>query len=509
MNFFFATILLFIGLLLPALIGLPFVRFAGIAFSRIERLIVSLLFGWLVFCAIFAVAGFADFRFSLSGGIFIILFLSVVSFCLFRRKQNEHSGSKIAELKSSTNQWERILRYLLILLGVIIFAVIFIESIGDTESMPMQAVWGYKAKVFYLEGRIPVSFFTDPDIPFTHQSYPLLFPIMLTWSYFCMGGVYEPMLKVIPPLLGVLIYLSLYGICRREGCSKIKSLMISTLFCGGATFNLCSTILYAENLLILYELWGVYFLYLYLRNRDFSLFSFDCQSKVDIQVSLRNDYLLLYSGFILLAGGACVKNEGVIYFGIATVYTLLLLCTVFFRYCVVWRKKEVVGVNSVTSCGSICRVVVVVLISGIFLIVPWMLFRYFLDVPVGDFSIIEKMRTIYNEGFVASGSYGVLKMSVKKFIDAMFVDLTISCGVWYFLATALIILRKQLLQKEVVFLILMIFVPIAIFAASFIFSTRPLGWHMDAIPRLLLIPTLFSWLLISSKEFRMARFDIH
>ena len=484
MNFFFSTTLLFIGLLLPVLIGLPFTQFTGITLNRIERFILSFLFGWLIFFAIFAIAGFLGFGFSFMGGLTIILILSGMLFYLFRKKRVSIAGEGNRELKKGSSKADSMITFLLILMSVVMFTVLFIESVGDTGSMPMQAVWGYKAKLFFLEGKIPLSFFYDPDIPFTHQSYPLLFPIMLTWSYLCMGGVYEPLIKLMPPCVGVLIFLSLYGILRREGLSRIVSLIVSILFCGGTAFSLCSTIIYAENILILYELWGVYFLYLYLRGFGET-----------IQGGVWRSSLLLFCGFIFLAGGACVKNEGFIYFALATLYIfMILLCRYFKHVFNDYRGKsdDIYG----DARKSTYPYFAAVLLSAALFIVPWMLFRYYLNVPVRDFSIMEKLRIMKNTGFIESGSLGILKLSCGKFLYTMFVDLQASCGVWYFLIILFFVMRKKLFQKHLLFLICMIFLPIAIFAVSFIFSLRPIGWHMDAIPRLLLVPELFALIFI-------------
>lgn len=293
-----------------------------------------------------------------------------------------------------------------------------------------------------------------------------------------MGGVYEPMLKIVAPLLGVFLYLSLYDICRKEGSSTVTSLILATLFCGGMGFFISSTVLYSENLMLLYILWGSYFIYRYIKE----------------SIDSRESLSLLISGFLLLAGGASVKNEGLIYFTIATVFVIMMHLIRILRTIIMHKesgtenlKKELIkAIRAVIVGGSV----------SLLFIVPWLLFRYHYDIEVRDFSLTEKLKLIFKEGFVHSGSYEVLKQSISKFANAMFIDVTVSCGLWYFLILLLLRLRKKMFRKENLFLLLMIFLPVAIFAVSFIFSTRMLDWHLNAVPRLLLAPLLISCLMI-------------
>ena len=363
----------------------------------------------------------------------------------------------------------------------LVFAALFIDSVGETYSMAMQAVWGYKAKLFYRSGAIPLSFFTDADLPFTHQSYPLIYPVMLTWSYFCMFGDCDVLLKVLPPLLGVLIYLSIYRQLRCGGCGRNVSLTVALLFCGSAPFFLTSTTVYAENLLILYVFWGVSFLLKSL--------------KEDMR---RGD---VSAGLLLLAGGACVKNEGLIYFTFAVVFILSV------QIIRIFRCKKVDMDRGILKSNFLYSAVFAVAAFALF-ILPWLLFRKVLGIEVRDFDIAGKLQLILEDGFVKSGSMKVLKETLKCFGSDMFVNLKTSVGVWYCLLLSLFFMRRRVFRVNVIFLLWITIMPLLIYAGAFIFSTRELGWHLDSVKRLLLLPMLFAWLVISKSfcsEYKLLR----
>ncbi len=476
--FVFKIIILFCALLLPTICGYPFVCMMSEdeGNRKFERFILSFLTGWMLFFAIFAVAGFADFGFSLSGGIVILCIIWGVGVVLNSRSELKCVEKMVSD-GERVDKWRRVTGSLLTLFIVLTFLLLFIASSSEWDSFAMTGVWGYKAKLFYSEGYIPISFFVDSKLVFTHQSYPLLYPVMLTWLYFSMGGVYDIALKLMPPLLGVFICLSIYNISLREGCTRLISLMLALTYCGGATFFLTSTTLYAENLLILYELWGIYLLFDFIRRGG------------DRRISGRWHGGTLLP-ILLLGAGACVKNEGALYFVLAGLYFLI---SFFYRCCF---GKESLRNRIIRNPHT--STLLQLFMLGIIIILPWQLFRYFLNIRLVDFDVISKLHLIENKGFFESGCCDMFKLSLSRFVRAMFVNLNETCGIWYFLIFALIALKKRIFTKEILFLLLMICVPIILFLLSFIFSIRPIKWHLDAVPRLLLVPAISALVIISA-----------
>ena len=291
------------------------------------------------------------------------------------------------------------------------------------------------------------------------------------------GGICESLVKLIPPFLGVLIFASLYSILLREQVSRVPAMALAMLFCTTDTFYLCSTVMYADNLLLLYVLWGTYFLYLYFKNN----------SSEENQNSAVTE---LYSAFFLLGGAAWVKNEGLLYF---------LLAALFVVSSPLLRKRKT------SSARSKCfrNILTAVLLPCTIFIIPWTLFKYFMGVAIRDFSISSKFYSVLSGGGRAiKESLHVLGQSFAKFADTIFVKLGENCFIWYILLISLICKFSAVKNKRNMLLIYMITMPVAIFAVSFIFSTRRIEWHLAATERLVFIPMMMTILFIgfSSKN---------
>ena len=288
-----------------------------------------------------------------------------------------------------------------------------------------------------------------------------------------MFGDYDLIIKVVPPLLGVLNFLSICRICELSGCSRNSGLMVGILFCGTAPFMLVSTTLYAENLLLLYIIWGTCFIIRYLRGDE----------------EVKN----LLFGILLLAGASCVKNEGLIYFALVLFYMIVYFGVKMFRE----GRREIAERKKLRT--DVFKFVIYATAIFAVFILPWLLFRYFNEIKVHDFDFMGKMQLIIKEGFADNGAWE-FKVTLNKLYRNMFVDLKLSCGVWYCFILSLFFIRWRLFKAENLFLLWFIVVPIAIYAVSFIFSVRNLDWHAAALPRLLLPPVYFAWLVVVKME---------
>ena len=280
------------------------------------------------------------------------------------------------------------------------------------------------------------------------------------------------------PVFAGWLFVRRLGIARNRFELFLFSFLFGWLFFG-AIFALAG---FAEvgfsltgGIFIIFILWGSYLLFCYIRSS-----------------SNEADFPLLFSGLLLLAGGVSVKNEGLIYFTIALVFVIMMHLIHCFRE--ISESKSIWTVRLQSESFKELRKVIFAISVSLFFILSWLLFRYYLNIGLRDFSVVKKVQLILKEGFLHSGSSGILRQSIAKFANAMFIDVTLNCGLWYLLLWSLLTLRKRLFKAEYLFLLSMIFVPVAIFAVSFIFSTRQLYWHLDSVPRLLLCPMLFSWL---------------
>lgn len=463
----FKIICLISSLLFPSCIGYNILSKITILpeITRIEKFLISFLLGWTIFPSIFAIFGFINIPLNLiSGTMLIAILTSIAKFAnLLCKKEKKdiltkpinNNLSLEVSLSLENKYLQKVIEYLLIILSVILFFLIFLESAGDTDSYPLQAIWGYKAMIIYKESTIPITLFTDPTISYTHQTYPLCFPIMIAFSYMCIGEFNDSLIKLIPPTLGILLYFSIFSILKREGASKLVSLLLCFLFCSSGTFIISSTILYAENLLLLYILWGVYLIYRYLKN---------------------NELQFIILGYLFLASSAWIKNEGLVYFASAGAFVLFLEL---FKY----NKK-----SFITS-------LLLFLIPAILLILPWAFFKYYINIPMRDFNLSQIFITQWTI------TLNTLILSSRKFLSNIFIELKNSSGLWYIIIFSILFRFKSIYKRiDYLFILWISIFTCILFALSFAFSIRPLEWHMDAIERLLLSPIIILLIIICPKK---------
>jgi len=120
------------------------------------------------------------------------------------------------------------------------------------------ATWGLKAKAFYLARGIDLSRLD------AHNYYPNLVPLLLTYLYLWVGGINEPLGKLLFPLCGAGTLILFYCFLRRLDLERSMALAITLfLFLNGATFLTHFFIAYADLMLTWYHLAAAGLLYLW------------------------------------------------------------------------------------------------------------------------------------------------------------------------------------------------------------------------------------------------------
>jgi hypothetical protein len=123
------------------------------------------------------------------------------------------------------------------------------------------ATWGFKAKVFYLEGGLDLSRIQ------AHNYYPNLTPLVLTYLYLWLGQVNDHLVKLIFPLFGAALLGLLYSLLLRLGLGRTQSLGVTAFFAlNGATFIAHLYIAYADLALAYYTLGAAGLIYLCLKD---------------------------------------------------------------------------------------------------------------------------------------------------------------------------------------------------------------------------------------------------
>lgn len=94
---------------------------------------------------------------------------------------------------------------LIFLLSINILYVISGVLFHPMESQDALGIWMLKAKAIYIEHGFPVKFLHDEKFRYSHQTYPLGLPLILSIPYFLTGGVNE----ILPSMLYPITYISI------------------------------------------------------------------------------------------------------------------------------------------------------------------------------------------------------------------------------------------------------------------------------------------------------------
>jgi hypothetical protein len=121
------------------------------------------------------------------------------------------------------------------------------------------AIWGFKARVFYLKGAINLCGFE------AHNYYPNLVPLLVSYLYLWLGQVNDYLVKIVFPLWGAALLGMLFGMLRRLGLTRTLALGVTTFFAlNGITFITHLHIVYADLAMTYFALGAAGFLYLWL-----------------------------------------------------------------------------------------------------------------------------------------------------------------------------------------------------------------------------------------------------
>ncbi|MCG2705212.1 MAG: glycosyltransferase family 39 protein [Candidatus Omnitrophica bacterium] len=178
------------------------------------------------------------------------------------------------------------------LLGGIIFQSLyafFKAIIRPEDSFDSIGNFAFKAKMFFVEGRVPYDLFMNKAMDIQHVDYPLFVPLSETWMSMFIGSWNDLLVKALFPMFLVALLIVFYYALRRVIGARWA--LISTFFLATIPHFLnYATIGYADFALIMF--YTVSFLYLFLW----------------IAYRRENKYLIAAALFSVLSLWA--KNEG-------------------------------------------------------------------------------------------------------------------------------------------------------------------------------------------------------
>ncbi|MFC1576801.1 hypothetical protein ACFL3N_00490 [Candidatus Omnitrophota bacterium] len=218
----------------------------------------------------------------------------------------------------------------------------FRALIKPLEAYDAVAIYGIKAKIFYLAGSIPLDYLGSLRDILPHPDYPLHIPLTETFLYIGMGTLNDQLVKAIFPLyfLG-LIGLMYCGIRRFAGSRY--ALLFTFIMAGIPHLNNYAANGYVDIVLAYYVFAGYLYLFIWLdRKQDIS-------------------FLLVSAAMMALAGWT--KNEGLVY--CASAVLIICISTL--------RRSGRPGKAAIKELFSYAGIIAIAAL-------PWLLLKHFLNI---------------------------------------------------------------------------------------------------------------------------------
>lgn len=101
-----------------------------------------------------------------------------------------------------------------LLIGLILCVFLFVlfqALIVPLAAWDSWAIYGFKAKAFYLDKTVQAGFLKDTTKFYSHPDYPLLVPLAETWIYICLGTWNDQLVKILFPLYFISLIIIFYN----------------------------------------------------------------------------------------------------------------------------------------------------------------------------------------------------------------------------------------------------------------------------------------------------------
>lgn len=138
--------------------------------------------------------------------------VAVTGLALTRRR-----GDASADSPRPVRAGENALIPLLVIVAAAAWLVFFVGALADgMYATDYLAFWGYKGKVVFLSGGVPMRLFQDPALYFAHREYPLLVPLTFAALAFFVGAWNDQALALLYPFAALATLLSISGFLARR-----------------------------------------------------------------------------------------------------------------------------------------------------------------------------------------------------------------------------------------------------------------------------------------------------
>lgn len=332
----------------------------------------------------------------------------------------------------------------------------FRALIKPLEAYDAIAIYGMKAKIFYLAKAIPPDFFSHMKDYVPHVDYPLLLPLAETYFYTFFGSLNDLLVKVMFPLYFIAILVTLYFVIRRYASRKI-SLLFTFLLATIPQLTNYATNGYADMLFAFYYSASIFYIYLWIKEKS---------------------GLFLTLSFIMLALGIWTKNEGI----------------------------ALVVVN-------IAIIAIYLLSEGKKFFKQGLSYVFFILVGIAFYTYIKGLLGlgVINADYMKVGSFGAGKtiMAIKRIPWILYEYQRQFFGpkkwniIWIIFILMFITGFKSAFSKDTKFLILAILFTFGVYTFVYMVTPFDLRWHLSTSASRLFIhflPLVVLWCALSFKE---------
>ncbi len=438
-----------IALGIPLLIGwiiLDNLREAKGKFYLPEKLFIAfgLGFGFLTLAMFYFSWAKISFGMLKTISVILVLIFALLFFIknnIQNRARKFNPGIQSAPLNKNKLQPLFVFFMVLILLnGILVISRTWLVDIDMWDSW---AVWAFKAKIYFLEGRIPFEKFDKFSEVWGNWDYPHHVPLMETWILLWLGYWNDQWPRLLFPIFFFGLGICLYYFLKRN--TSWQASIIGVFFVMSLNALQIYTIgTITEPVLLFYYILSFTFLLRYI---------------------LEGEKIFLVLSGLFIGFSAWTKNEGMAYL-LFNVLNLILF----------WLSRK----NFIRNVGQLMKYIVIFL-SIIF---PWAVLKTSLNLG----------NILFNADHL---SYNFIKHNIPHLLNAIrallgyFVNLQYWNLSWLMFLFFLLINLKKSLRPPYFFLIFTIALHLGLILSLALLEPSDL-YLMDAMVRLLIAPTILS-----------------
>jgi 4-amino-4-deoxy-L-arabinose transferase-like glycosyltransferase len=340
-----------------------------------------------------------------------------------------------------------------------VFYAFFRALIKPLEAYDAIAIYGIKAKAFFLANTLPQHFFDNSSFVFPHADYPLNMPLAETLTYFFLGGLNDQLVKVIFPLYFLAILTLVYFFMRRFA-GRTYSLLFTFILATIPQFTAQSTSGYIDVPFGYYASAAMLLLFLWFKDAG--------------------QRGLLWLSALFAGLGAWTKNEGLMYCVINAV-----LLAIFFTL----ERRTVLPRKQFLYLAGYIGIMVLVNI-------PWFYvkgLRHLLNSEI-NLADLNPENIFHNAGRIWPITYEFQ----KQFLGPKKWNI-----IWILLAAAFVAKIRRAFTGELRYMSLAILLAFCGYTAVYLITLSDVSWHLSsAASRILLhfLPVAVCWLAVALKE---------